>query len=122
MSVVATTSESCQINWTAVSSQDARGEVIGYEVSVLKNDLQYITSVLVCGGLTWTNISKLDAFSLYNIRAAVFNDAGKGNFSETLECITDEAGRFLFNLTKLIANSSTPVFLLLITNKKLYTA
>ena len=52
--------------------------------------------LFVCGDLSSTNISMLEAFTLYNIKAAVNNHIGKGNYSDTLQCITGEAGTIDF--------------------------
>ena len=86
--------------WTAVSSQDVNGELISYKVLTVRNDSadqgeddEQSRIVLVCDSSTDANVSMLDAFTVYNIKVAVQNHIGKGNYSEPLECITGEAGR-----------------------------
>lgn len=103
MSILATTSESCQISWTAIPVTDINGELTSYEVVVVKNDTvdeglddKLNHKLFVCGGLSSINISMLEAFTLYNVIAAVNNHIGKGNYSETLQCITGEAGTIDF--------------------------
>lgn len=94
------TANSCWLNWTAIPEEDTNGELVSYEVHVVKNesadqglDGKPPTTVLTCGTATEANVAMLDAFSAYNIKVAFHNNIGSGNYSDTVECITGEAGR-----------------------------
>ena len=90
-----TTADSCKLNWTVIPVENTNGESISYEVYALKNDSadEPPTTLLICGTASAATVTMLDAFSAYNIKVAFHNNKGSGNYSDTVECITGEAGR-----------------------------
>ena len=98
------TADSCRINWTAITDEDTNGESVMYEVHVVKNESadqgldggEASRTVLVCVNATEANVTMLDLFTAYNIKVAFHNNIGAGNYSDSVECITDEGGRFGF--------------------------
>ncbi|KAL9958642.1 hypothetical protein ACROYT_G035690 [Oculina patagonica] len=93
LSVMDTTSTSCQLNWTTIPIENANGELISYEVHALKIDSadQLPTTLFACGTANEANVTMLDVYSAYNIKVAFHNHIGSGNYSDTVECITGEA-------------------------------
>ena len=103
LSVVDSTADSCWLNWTAIPDEDINGESVGYEVHVVKNesaeqdlDSEPSITVLACGDTTEANVTMLDMFTAYSIKVAFLNNIGAGNYSDTVECITEEGGNVGF--------------------------
>ena len=122
LSVVDSTANSCWLNWTAIPEEDTNGEKVSYEVHVVKNesaDQGSPTTVLACGRATEANVTMSDAFSTYNIKVAFHNNFGSGNYSDTVVCITGEAGRgwlFCFNFILLPRQNKACITKLILTN------
>ncbi|KAJ7390085.1 hypothetical protein OS493_027115 [Desmophyllum pertusum] len=96
LSVVASTPQTCEITWSPIPDEDINGELVSYEVHAVKNDsadqgLDAGITVLVCNYTTKINVSKLEVFTVYNIKVAVNNHILSGNYSEAVECTTGEA-------------------------------
>ena len=86
--------------WNGIPRQFVNGKLFSYEVYVVKNDAADQSSAdelsivaLVCHSSPRVKINSLHSFTSYNIKVAVHNNIGRGNFSEAVECLTNETGK-----------------------------
>ncbi|CAL4064440.1 unnamed protein product, partial [Meganyctiphanes norvegica] len=65
------------VTWSGLSPSEARGEVLGYQVTIMHNGSQSLEVVKTA----WLEKNDLAKGSLYTVQVAAFTDAGVGPFS-----------------------------------------
>ena len=83
VSVSEVTSSSITVQWEAVPCIEQNGNITGYTVWYGSQ-----TQSVLGGSVTETTISNLTPSTTYNIQMAAMNDAGTGDYSNTISIMT----------------------------------